>query len=384
MLRDSRKALVPFASLAILCNLACSSAPRPDELPALDPVVHDSDFGSDDADPEPLDPTDPDMKLDVGDGDGTVGFGSQTDCASFTAGATIGKKPADIIFVVDNSPSMQQEADAVQARLNEFSQQIVDAGIDMRVLLLTAYPNPQVSPQIDTGICIEPPLGGGDCPQDDNNQPLFAHLHENIGSVHALQKILDTQSTWAPMMRENSAKHIIVVSDDDSYLDAVSFDEQFRAFDPSYEGYAVHGIVSLSPCVFAATIGTQYVELAEMTGGVVGDLCLQEFQPLFDLLTTAVLEGTKLACDWELPEPPEGHEIDPESVEVALEIDGMPLTADRVASPSACDGVEHGWFYDDPDAPARIVACPQTCTAVQEASDASLDIEVGCAQPPVG
>jgi hypothetical protein len=346
-----------------------------------------ADDGEDDG-PDPFDPSadDGSTKLDMGadEGDGTVGFGSQEECASFTASATIGKKPADIIFVVDNSPSMVEEADAVQARLNDFSEQIVDAGIDMRVLLLTAYPNPNVAPSIDTGICVEPPLGGGGCPSDDDNQPLFAHLHENIGSSHALQKIIDTQGVWAPMMRADSAKHIIVVSDDDSYLTADGFDAQFRAFDPSYEGYALHGIVSLSNCAASDTIGAEYIALAELTGGVLGDLCDQEFQPLFDTLTTAVLEGTNLACDWEMPVAPEGNEIDPESVEVLLEVDGAPLGPDHVVSADACAGVDHGWYYDDAEAPTRIVACPQTCTALQEASDATLDIEVGCAQPPVG
>jgi hypothetical protein len=379
-----------FGALVPMLGLACGGGPRTEVLAidtdaGVEPVDTE---GADDDGPDPFDPSADDgaTKLDIGGdtGGGTVGFGSQEECASFTASSTIGKKPADIIFVVDNSPSMVEEADAVQQRLNEFSGQIVEAGIDMRVLLLTAYPNPGVDPTIDTGICIDPPLGGGGCPGDDDNQPLFAHLHQNIGSSHALQKILDTQDVWAPMMRPGSAKHIIVVSDDDSYLGADSFDEQFKAFDPAYENYALHGIVSLSNCFFADTIGAQYIELAELTGGVLGDLCDQEFQPLFDTLTTAVLQGTSLACDWEMPEAPEGHEIDPDSVEVLLEVDGAPLGPDHVTALDACGSVEHGWYYDDAEAPTRIMACPQTCATLQDATDASLDIEVGCAQPPVG
>jgi hypothetical protein len=55
-----------------------------------------------------------------------------------------------------------------------------------------------------------------------------------------------------------------------------------------------------------------------------------------------------------------------------------------VISADACAGDDQGWYYDDAEAPTRIFACPQTCTALQEAEEASLDIEVGCAQPPVG
>lgn len=393
-LRDNRRFVPGFGLLLGLTGAfgatGCGQGPRTETLAIGDDTGStgdgDGDGGGDDG-PAPFDPSadDGQTKLDMGgEGSDSVGFGSEEECASFTASSTIGKKPADIIFVVDNSPSMVDEADAVQARLNDFSQQIVGAGIDMRVLLLTAYPNPSVAPSIDTGICVEPPLGGGGCPVDDDNQPLFAHLHQNIGSSHALQKILDTQPTWAPMMRADSAKHIIVVSDDDSYLSAEGFDEQFRALDPGYEGYVLHGIVSLSTCFFADTLGTEYIALAEMTDGVLGDLCEQEFQPLFDLLTTAVLEGTNLACEWEMPEAPEGQEIDPESVDVLLEVDGVGLGAAYVAGTSDCTGVAHGWYYDDPAAPTRIVACPQTCDALQDAAEATLDIEVGCAQPPVG
>src|SRR5262249_35438894 len=155
--------------------------------------------------------------------------GDDAHCTSFTDSGAVTKRPADIIFVVDNSPSMIDETDAVQAELNEFSQQIVDSGIDIRVLLLTAYPDPNAAPEIDTGVCIDPPLGGGGCPEDDDHQPIFANVQQIIGSEHALAKILSTHSVWAPMMRPDSVKHVIVVSDDDSYVSAADFDMQFLA-----------------------------------------------------------------------------------------------------------------------------------------------------------
>jgi hypothetical protein len=371
--------LLPFLGLLF----ACQGVDRDAELPALDDGTS-AGLGESDP-PDPDETTAGGDKLDLGGGtDDGVGFGNEEGCASFSETAKIHKRPADIIVVVDNSPSMVQEADEVQARLNAFSQQIVAAGIDMRVLLLTAYPNPNVAPSIDTGICIDPPLGGGGCPGSDDNQPLFAHLHENIGSSHSLQKVLDTQPTWASMMRDGSSKHIIVVSDDDSYLSAADFDEQFRAFDPSYADYSLHGIVSMSPCVFADTLGEQYIELANMTDGVLGDLCDQEFQPVFDLLSTAVQEGSSLDCEWALPEAPLGHEIDPATVEVLLEVNGAPLAATRVESLAACSDIMHGWHYDDPADPSLLVACPQTCAALRLATEAELEIDVGCAQPPVG
>jgi hypothetical protein len=325
----------------------------------------------------------PDERLDVPpSAESSTGIGDE-ECTSFTDTGTVTRRPADIIWVVDNSPSMIQETDAVQARLNAFSEQIVGAGIDIRVLLLTAYPDPQASPEIDTGVCIDPPLGGGGCPQEDDNQPIFAHVQSVIGSEHALDKILDTYSIWEPMMRDGSLKHIIVVTDDDSFVPAGDFDAQFLGLDPGHAGYQFHGIVATQPCGEGA-VGSEYIALAEMTGGVIGNLCEQEFQPLFDLLSTAVEEGTNLACAWAMPEAPEGRVIDPDSVEVSLTIDGAVVVPARVGGAESCVAGQHGWYFDDPEEPTQIVSCPTTCDALSTAVAADLEIDVGCATVVAG
>jgi hypothetical protein len=328
------------------------------------------------------DTDEPAVKLDLPpSADGSTSL-SDEECTSFADSSAVVRRPADIIWVVDNSPSMIQETHAVQERLNAFSEQIVDAGIDVRVLLLTAYPDPNAAPTIDTGVCIDPPLGGGGCPQDDDNQPIFAHVATNVGSLYALEKILDTHSIWAPMMRPDSTKHIIAVTDDDSIVGAEAFDSEFLALDPGHAGYQFHGIVATHPCGEGA-VGTEFIALADMTGGVIGNLCAREFQPLFDLLSTAVTEGTSLACSWPMPDAPPGREIDPSSVELELTIDGAPIVPTQF-EPYACAPHQHGWFFDDVDEPSQIVVCPATCDALATAGSADLDIQVGCATPVAG
>lgn len=309
----------------------------------------------------------------------------EEECAELSAQADLEQKPADIIWVVDNSPSMLDETAAVQQRLGEFSQQIVGADIDVRVLLVTSYPYPGVDPSIDTGICIAPPLGGGGCPLGDNNPPTFGHIDLPIGSHHALSKLLETHEQWSQMVRDDSSVHVIVVTDDDSDLDADSFHEQFLALDPRHEGYQLHGIVPLTPCAEAETLGATYIELAEQTGGILGDLCEQEFAPLFGLLSTAVTEGTALDCAWPMPDAPQGATIDPDTVSVLFEDDGGVVTElVPVQGPEACGALDLAWYYADPDDPTQLVACPQTCEVLEAAATGSLDIEVGCATKPVG
>jgi hypothetical protein len=48
-----------------------------------------------------------------------------------------------------------------------------------------------------------------------------------------------------------------------------------------------------------------------------------------------------------------------------------------VAAASSC-GESGGWYYDDPSAPAHILACPASCDALQAAPEASVELLLGC------
>lgn len=186
------------------------------------------------------------------------------------------------------------------------------------------------------------------------------------------------------MMRSGSGKHVIVISDDDAFLSAEDFDEQFLALDPLHAGYAFHGIVATELCPEAGSVGSEYIALAELTGGIIGDLCEQEFQPLFDQLSTAVLEGSGLACSWPMPAAPEGKLIDPESIEVRLAIDGVQVDPFHFQTMDGCSPGVHGWYYDDNDAPTELIACPATCEVLSSGVTADLEVDVACATNTAG
>ena len=71
------------------------------------------------------------------------------------------------------------------------------------------------------------------------------------------------------------------------------FDTQLKAFDPDYADYKLHGIVCTTECDETAAIGDQYIALGQLTGGIISDLCLQDFQPVFDQLATEVVAGAE-------------------------------------------------------------------------------------------
>lgn len=329
-------------------------------------------------------------KLDIGSAD--TGLDTGNECAEVSDTAMVGLQPADIIVVVDNSGSMQLEAGFVQNNMNTFSSQIFLANIDAHVVLISA------TSDSDTGICLPTPMGSGACP-DDTNLPGYFHIPDSVGSNDPLQKIIQHFADWAPHMRPTASKHIIVVTDDDSDLSANDFNTMFLALDPSHAGYKLHAIASPEDPILAclaqtsccpliplsAALSAEYIELAMLTGGIFGNLCEQDFGPIFMEVATAVQMGAALACEYEIPPPPDGMDFDPDQVNVEFD-DGMGgmLPIGRVDSPAECAGVADGWYYDVPAAPTRIVLCPQTCDTIQGFSTASVSIKFGCATIPAG
>ncbi|MET0595598.1 MAG: vWA domain-containing protein [Polyangiaceae bacterium] len=292
-------------------------------------------------------------------------------------------QPADIVFAIDSSGSMDEEAKWVQQQMNTFSQQIVAAKVDVRVVLLSAYPADE------NGICIDPPLGSGGCPTKDTNLPVFLHVNREVGSHDALQQFVSAYPQYRASMRGGATKHFVVVTDDESDVNAATFTRNLVALDPAtLTGFKFHGIFSFTPgdndhCDgFSAGEGKIYKELVAQTGGVSGDLCLQDFKPVFERLAKAVISGSKLSCEWQIPPPPPGKTFTPSQTNVSY---GTAGTSTRrqipwVDSASACAAAKDGWawYYDDNVRPTKIMVCPQACTGIQADVSAKIDIAFGC------
>lgn len=303
-------------------------------------------------------------------------------CAEVKVEAENIKQPADIIFVIDNSGSMDLEEAAVQDNMNQFSQKIIASGIDAHVVLMSSY-----------NICIDPPLGSGGCPNFDTKLPQFLHVNVSIGSNDPLQKLLDHKADWEPSMRPDGFKHVVVVSDDDSDLSANSFHQQFTGYGFPYDEYKLHAIVGLwdasdigecfgDPfcCATIANEGEQYKSLTGLTGGVLGALCdngQQDFAGLFNTLSMEVIAEAKIACEWTIPDAM-GMDIDFNKVNVDYK-NGMggEQAIPKVDSMADCMNLE-AWYYDDPDMPTKIFACPALCMKIQGNPMASVDVKFGC------
>lgn len=328
--------------------------------------------GDDDAD----DDDGGDGKLDLGaDTTGGPPTGDE-DCAAVSEMAMQTLQPADIIIAVDNSGSMDFEAGQIQQHLNNFSSLITMSGVDPRVVLISSYPGN------GNGICIAPPLGAGACPGDDNNIPTYTHVDRQVGSHDAWQAILETFPQWSPQLRPDASTHLLVVTDDTSNMDWQSFDAQFGALVP---GYIHHSVVCHSDCQSAAGIGSNYIQLSALTAGVAADLCDQDFAAVFDVLSTQVVAGSQLSCEFEIPAPPDGMDFNKDLVNVEFDDGaGGTVTFGRVESPAECPNVVDGWYYDNAAAPTMVILCEQTCAKVQDVMSGSVSVVFGCATTAAG
>lgn len=313
-----------------------------------------------------------------GGGLNPTGAGGDESCAETEAEATEGVLPADIIIAVDTSGSMSLEAQWTQQNMNLLASTIVGSGIDAHVVMIS-----------NTDICVPAPLGSGSCPTDEN-LPSYRHVPQNVGSNDALVKIIDTYDQWKDSLRANATKTFVVVSDDDSDdMSASEFTNALLALSPTFQDFKFDAIVSSAepfafghPCfALSAATGVVYHQLVAQTNGVLGDLCLQDFGPVFADMATAVIQGSQIPCVYDIPVPASGEEIDPAQVNVEYAPDANATAQDIFYVPGGaadCDAAG-GWYYDDPVMPTQIFLCDATCDEVQISTDGKVTLKFGCA-----
>jgi hypothetical protein len=330
------------------------------------------------------------ISIGSGAAGGSSGVGGA--CAAVSSEAKPGIQPADIIIAVDTSGSMDEESGEVQDNLNQFASIITNSGIDVHVVLIA-----------DGSVCIPAPLGSGSCPADEA-LPAYRHVQQTVNSTDGLQVILSTYPQWSASLRPGATRTVAIVSDDNSDMSANDFVSQLVALDPSFQGFKFDAIVAssdpfdcfagclsscatcLNPCCnkaafcipLSAAKGSVYHSLVTQTMGVLGDLCAQDFDPVFQSMATGVITGSQVSCALDIP-PPDGGMLDPGKVNVKYTPGGgNPSSILNVPGGAAACTAQGGWYYDDPQNPTQIVLCPATCTVVQADPEAKIDVLFGC------
>ena len=89
------------------------------------------------------------------------------------------------------------------------------------------------------------------------------------------------------------------------------------------------------------------------------------------------ISSDPLACEYEIPAPGDGNlTVDPSKVQMVYEpAVGAPEEIPWAQSYSECSNPAGGWYYDDPVAPKKIIACPCTCARL---AAGKVEIRLGC------
>lgn len=141
------------------------------------------------------------------------------------------------------------------------------------------------------------------------------------------------------------------------------------------------GSVSTSLKTYVIGVGNQLTSLKEIAAGggtkdafIVNANNPQQIQQDF-LKAINTIKASALACDYEIPAPPTGEQLDRDMVNVIYKADGNPTT---LPYNQACGDGATGWKYDDANSPKRILLCDASCDAVK-AKPGQMDVLFGCA-----
>jgi hypothetical protein len=372
-----------------------------------------------DSDPNPLGSGDGLLIGGAGDPLGGPDDGSSVDdaCISNRAEAELIVQPVDVIVVVDNSGSMDDEVQAIEDNLNvNFASILAESGIDYRVILISRHADSDAD---DTSVCIESPLSGlAHCTAD---APVFSErffqYSTEVGSRNSFDVLLETLAPplgrdeefgnaplgWSDWLRVGARKIFLEVSDDDENMSPLDFlfsltelaPEHFGAPDnPNLVWHSIVGIaekasptepylpdepVESEECTGndngVVNAGGAYQELSRLTGGLRFPICqFDAYDAVFQTIAKEVLQSGSLACDFAIPEAPAGVTLDLGKVAVSYTPgDGSEARLFGQVANSALCQADAFFAADD-----LISLCPQACDLVRADSRSALDVLFTC------
>ena len=340
---------------------------------------------------------------------GSGNTGSGEDCVGVTAEADAG---VDIIWAVDNSGSMGDEVEKIRQNLNNsFLNIIQGSNLSWNLIMVTERGAG------GTAICVDSPPAGAACA---DAPPRFQHVNCQVQSTdaflnlaYAYDGIVPTfglavmlcgwpafgfvppppEKQWKNFARIDATKVFIVVTDDESDVQADVFDNWLLtgAQPPGMFGsandrkYIFHGIIGMDPANPNGTCssvdnqaeapGLIYQQLAATTGGSVASICEDDWSAIFNEIANSIV--TRLSCEYPVPEPPDGETVDENAVNV-LYFPGENGPQETILrdNTAGCEDGADGWQWNA--AKDKILLCGPTCERIKNDPDGRVEIKFGC------
>jgi hypothetical protein len=331
--------------------------------------------------------------------------------------AKTGLAAVDIVWIIDGSGSMADEAQRLQMNIDSFVSTISAAGVDTHVVLVGEQDLVPAGSMLAT-----------------SGNYLF--VQDKVDSWNALDELIARFPDYQKFLRPTAHVHFIVVTDDESrYMNLGTPDQRAMGFQSAMDGmldaeFTVHAIaspgnegdlpcipdsvdpavakccqdyllnlfltypagcdqymdqVTILTCPFlggAAAPGVTYQRVTTNTSGVFASICSEDWTTVFGSLSDAVIESAPLPCNYAIPPPPSGMSFDRGKVNVKYTPEGAdPASVQpygKVSDAAACSD-RLGWYFDSDAAPSEVLLCPSACEAVGGGQGGMVDVLFGCA-----
>ncbi|MFT3926112.1 MAG: VWA domain-containing protein [Myxococcales bacterium] len=318
---------------------------------------------------------------DQGDG----GSESVEDCVQGTYAAMA--RPLDMFILLDQSGSMTEDDDRWTPTTEAIASFVETSGIARTGVALQYFPlGSSDAEKCESERYEEPDVAMGELPGNAMaiTSSLTAHYFDQAGCCtdeHSGTPTRPAVEGAIAYMRTHLGKHpdhvgVLLLATDGEPSDVCD--------DNKVEDVAkvIRAAAMSSPPIRTYVIGIgkdeQLAEMAEAGGTGRGPIAIdgsgaRTESDLAEAL--ALIRNEVLPCDY-----PVANVADPTSLNVERSRSGQAQTLVNVPKLESCsEANSNGWYYDDPNAPSRVVLCPDTCADVGSDALATIRIVEGCA-----
>jgi hypothetical protein len=276
------------------------------------------------------------------------------------------------VLALDTSGSMAPGICATAKQLTTLANNVGESTRVAAVYTMTSNPAAWVAAGSALTLCgHEDPLSQMQLAMDAMR---YKHVDSYVASNDMFQVLLKTFDSYKGFLRAGAPTHFIGVTDDDiNGMTAEQFKTQMEA--KLGHTFTYHAVANgTGGCIGDST---QHLKLAELTKGKKVGLC-SDFGTAFKDIEEALQASAPLPCDFEIPAPPEGEELDVDNgVRVLYAPPGEDKGEFGKADNAEQCGDKDGWYENT----GRIQFCPAACEKVK--GGGTVAIGFGCAAAPL-
>ncbi|MBI4703463.1 MAG: VWA domain-containing protein [Deltaproteobacteria bacterium] len=329
-----------------------------------------------------------DIGFDAGPGNDAQQDAMDPDAACATSPVEATRVPVNMFIMFDKSGSMANEGKWTKTSnaLQAFFAAPASAGLRVA---LRFFPHTGCDQSCNVDKCAQPavPLGelsAESAPQDAQEMALInAFVGVSPSGGTPLSAALEGALVWGQsyLAKKPTEKAVVVLVTDGAPSDCNT--------DLSYivklagDGYDPWGVLTFA--IGLEGCAEDLMSLIAVQGGTekaafIGSANAE--QELLDAMNH--IRDTTVACEFLMPKPEPGKEIDPKSLNVVYKSgeDGEPTTIGQVPSAEQCTPEKKAWYYDDAKKPTKIIFCDSTCATIREDKKAKIEIVLGCTTVP--